>query len=176
MSEPSTEQQPGANGARPAEYVAKDSAYLSSSVGSEMIRTDAGDVTAESVTMDRSGAEQITADRVRLDRSGAKSITTKSAHLERSGVLNLTADHVVLQGSSATNVSANEARIVKSTIAILRSGSTTVEGRLRTFILIGPAGEHVVPVFDGPSAMRFAATLGVVLLLGGRLLRWLGGR
>lgn len=175
MSEINTGRQPAANGVHPPEVVDKDSAYRATSEGTELLRTDAGDFTAQSVSMDRSGAEQITAERVHMDRSGAKTLTAKSAQLDRSGVVSLTADHVVLQGSSATRISAKEARIVKSNVGILRAETTKVDGNLRTLVHIGPACDNVKPVFDGAGAVRFGATFAAVLLIGGRLLRRLAG-
>lgn len=164
------------NGAHPPTVVDKDAAYRATSEGTELIRTDAGDVSAGTVTMDRSGAEHVTAERVRLERSGAKAIQAKSAQLERSGTLNLSAEHVVLHGSSAANVSAKDVRIVKSNVGILRADSAAVEGRLRALVHVGPACDNAKPVFDGPGALRFGAALGVVLLIGGRLLRAITGR
>jgi hypothetical protein len=121
--------------------------------------------------MDRSGAEQITADRVSLEQSGAKTIEAKSAQLERSGVLNLSSEHAVLHDSSAISVSAREARIVKSKILFFRSDTTQVEGELKPLIHIGQACDNVKPVFDGQGAIRFGTALGLVLLIGGRILR-----
>jgi len=89
----------------------------------------------------------------------------------------LQSDHVVLQGSSATIVNAKEARIVKSKILFFRSDSTTIEGKVTTLIHVGQACENIKPVLDGQGALRFGAGLGIVLLIGGRLLRMLtGGR
>lgn len=176
MSETSTDRQPGSNGTHPPTVVEKAAAYRTTGEAAELLRTDAGDLSAQSVSMDRSGAEQITAERVRMDRSGAKSLTAKSAQLDRSGVLNLSADHVVLQGSSATRISANEMRIVKSNVGILRSSATTVEGTVRALVYAGPADDRVKPVFDAAGAARFGAALAAVLLIGGRLLRRIAGR
>lgn len=176
MSDATTSQQPATNGTHPPTVVDKDAAYRATSEGTELIRTDAGDITAGAVAMDRSGAEQITAERVRLERSGAKAIDAKSVQMDRSGVLLLNAEHVVLQGSSATNVTAKDARIVKSTVGILRAESATIEGRLRALVHIGPACDNATPVFDGVGALRFGAAAGAVLLIGGRLLRRIAGR
>lgn len=164
------------NGAHPPRTVDKATAYRATHEGAELLRADAGDVTATSVTMDRSGAEEITADRVTMDRSGAKSIQTKSAQLDRSGVLTLQSDHVVLHKSSATVVTAQEARVVKSNIVLFNSKQTTVEGTLTSLIHVGNACDNVKPVFDATGAARFGAAFAATLLIGGRLLRLLFGR
>jgi hypothetical protein len=164
------------NGSEPPIAVAKDSAYRSASEAAELIRSDAGDITATTVTLERSGAEQITADRVSLDRSGARSITTKSAQLDRSGVKSLHADNTVLQRSSAGTIQTKEARVVKSRVLILNSDKTTVEGALKTLIHIGPACDNVKPVFSGGDAVRFGAAFAAALLIGGRFMRRVFGR
>jgi hypothetical protein len=175
MSDTKSDQQPVANGTSPPVMVAKDTAYRTQTEAPELIRSDAGDITATTVSMDRSGAEQITADRVTLQQSGAKSIQTKSAQLERSGVLSLASDHTVLHNSSAIAVKANEARIVKGRILFFRSDTTQVEGELKSLIHIGQACDGVKPMFDGQSALRFGAALGFVLLVFGRLMRKVAG-
>jgi hypothetical protein len=171
MTETKEGRQPNENGAHPPQTVAKDAAYRATQEAAELLRSDAGDVTATTVSMDRSGAEQISAERVTMNRSGAKSIETKSAQLERSGVLNLTSENVVLHNSSATSISTKEARVVKSNIAIFRSERTTVEGELRSLLHIGHACDNVKPVFDAQGAARFGAAFAAVLLIGGRVLR-----
>jgi hypothetical protein len=177
MSETQATHEPGTNGAHPPQAVAKETAYRAPHEASELLRSDAGDVNATTVTMDRSGAEQITSERVSLERSGAKSITTKSAQLERSGVLNLTSDNTVLHNSTATVVTTREARIVKSNILFFRADNAKVEGELKTLVHVGQACDNVKPVFDTQGALRFGAALGAMLLLGGRLLRLItGGR
>lgn len=174
MTDTEQQRQPGANGAHPPQTVAKDSAYRAAHEAAELLRSDAGDITATTVTLDRSGAEQITAERVTLNRSGAKTIEAKSVQLERSGVLNLTTDSVVLHNSSATAVTTKDARVVKSNIAIFRSERTTVEGELRSLVHIGHACDNVKPVFDAQGAARFGAAFALTLLIGRRILRFLG--
>ncbi len=176
MSEITAEEhKPRSNGSEPPIVVSKETAYNSPSEAIELIRSDAGDVTATTVTMEQSGAEQITADRVTMDHSGAKSIVTKSAQLDRSGALSLQSDHTVLQKSSAMAIVAKEARIVRSKVLFFRSDNTTVEGELKTLVHVGNACDNVKPVFSGADAARFGAALGLVLLIGGRLLRRLTG-
>jgi hypothetical protein len=175
MSDTQTSNEPSANGHTPPTVVTKATAYNSASEASEMIRTDAGDVTATTVTMDRSGAEQITADRVQMDRSGAKAIDAKSVQMDRSGALSLKSDHTVLHDSAAVWASASEARITKSKVVLLVSAKSMIEGELRPLIHIGKGGENVKPVIDGGSALKLGAALGAVLLLGGRVLRMLAG-
>jgi len=176
MSETQATQEPSTNGTQPPTVVAKETAYKSAGEASELIRTDAGDITATNVTLDRSGAEHITADRVQLDRSGARWIDAKSVQMDRSGVLSVKSDHTVLHDSAAVTVSATEARIVKSKIALFISAKSTVEGDLKPLIYIGKGGEMVKPVFDGKSAALLGTVIGVILLLGGRIGRFFSGR
>lgn len=176
MSETKTTQDQSETGTRPPEVVAKDTAYRSQSEAPELLRSDAGDITATSVSMDRSGAEQITADRVSLQQSGAKSIQTKSAQLDRSGVLRLSSDNTVLHDSSAISVKTREARVIKGRILVFSSETTRVEGELKPLIHIGQACEGVKPVLDGQGALKLGAALGFVLLVFGRLLRQVTGR
>jgi hypothetical protein len=176
MSETTTEEQnPSTNGSEPPTVVAKEPAYRSATEATELIRSDAGDITATTVTMEQSGAEQITADRVTMDRSGAKSLNAKSAQLDRSGALSLKSDHVVLQRSSAIAVMAKEARVVRSKIFLFRSNTTTVEGELRAVVHIGSACDNVKPLLSGMDAARFGVAFGATVLIGGRLIRRLAG-
>ena len=92
MSQPMTA---NGNGAHDAEneqdptptFVGKEAANHTPEEAAELLRSDAGDITATTVTMDRSGAETIIADRVTMDRSGARKLDAKSAHLENSGAV-----------------------------------------------------------------------------------------
>lgn len=177
MTDPTTNAaSPSANGAHPPTIVDKSNAYRATGEAVELLRSDAGDVSATTVTMDRSGAEHITAERVTLNRAGAKSIEAKSAQLDRSGVLNLKSDHTVLQASSAIAINTRESRLVKSKILFYRSDSTVVEGELKTLVHVGEACGDVKPMLDGAGALKFGAAFAAVLLIGGRLLRRLAGR
>jgi hypothetical protein len=175
MSETEAINEPSTNENQPPTVVAKETAYKSAGEASELIRSDAGDITATTVTLDRSGAEQITADRVQLERSGAKSMNAKSVQMDRSGVLSLKSDHTVLHDSAAVTVSASEARIVKSKILMFLSAKTTVEGELKPLIYIGKGGDNVKPVIDGKSAGLLGAAFGLIILFGGRLARLISG-
>ena len=159
-----------------ATKVDKGSAYRSPIETAELLRADAGTVDATSVTMERSGAESITAERVTMNQSGARTLNARSAQLDNSGAASLHAESVVLHGSSALRVAATQARIVKSRILVLRSEQTTVEGELKPFILIGPACDHVRPVFDGAGALRAGAGFAAVLVVATKVLGRLGRR
>jgi predicted deacylase len=165
----------GANGTLPPQFVAKETAYKSASEASELVRVDAGDVTATTVSMDRSGAERITADRVTMERSGARTMDAKSVQMDRSGVLALQSDHTVLHDSAAVALSATEARVVKSKVVFFRAEKATVEGSLRPLIHIGRADGDVRPLLDSRGALRFGAAFGLALVIGGRIVRLLFG-
>lgn len=165
----------GGNGVRPPEFVAKSTAYKSAAEATELVRADAGDVTATTVSMDRSGAEQITADRVTMDRSGARTMDAKSVQMDRSGVLALQSEHTVLHDSAAVALSATEARVVKSKVLFFRAETATVEGTLRPLIHIGQAEGDAKPLLDGQGALRFGAAFGLALIIGGRIVRLLLG-
>ncbi|HEY8448477.1 MAG TPA: hypothetical protein VIL01_15355 [Thermomicrobiales bacterium] len=149
----------------------KDCAYRSSEEAVELLRADAGDVQATTVTLERSGAERIEAERLTMDRSGAREIAAKSAQLDRSGVMVLKSDRAVLHGTSAVAVGAQEARIVRSMAGVVVSGNTTVEGELRTLVHVGPTEGNVRTLIDPVGAAGFGAAFGLAVVMGGRLLR-----
>jgi hypothetical protein len=163
--------EPSANGVEPPTVVAKDTAYKAAAEATELIRVDAGDVSATTVTMDRAGAEQITAERVSMSQSGARKMETKSAQLEQSGVLALRSDNVVLHESAAIAVATKQARVVKSRVAFLKADSVEGEGTLRPLLYIGGSGAVVKPALDVRGAIGLGAALGLVLLLGRLLTR-----
>lgn len=141
----------------------------------EILETEADNVTGEHIVMDQAGAETITADRVTMTRSGAREIEAKSAQLDQSGVLELEADNAVLLNSTAAVVVAAKARIVGGKVGVLVSPSTTVEGSMRTLIHVGEATGDVKAAFDAKGAMAFGAGCALALLvvrgLLGRLFR-----
>lgn len=159
-----------------APIVGKSCAYRSPEEAVELLRADAGDIQATTVTLDRSGAEKIEAERVTLDRSGARDIQARSAQLDRSGVALLKSERTVLQQSSAVAVMTSEARLVRTKAVAVVSGNTAVEGNLRTLVHVGPvSGGTVRTLVDPAGAIGFGAALGLVLLLFGRLFRRLAG-
>src|SRR5262249_17501511 len=93
------------------EFVAKSDTTKSPIEANELLRADAGDVRATTVSMDRSGAESVTAERVTMERSGAKTLEARSAQLVNSGVAILKSEQAVLQGGSAVLGSAPQARL-----------------------------------------------------------------
>jgi hypothetical protein len=181
MSQPTTTA--SGNGAHDAEpeqdptpaFVDKTTAQHAPQEAAELLRSDAGDLNAQTVTMDRSGAEAITADRVSMDRSGARKLDAKSAHLENSGAVFMDAENVVLYGGAAVFVKTNDAKIVRGSIVALRAaGNTAIEGDVKTVVYAGPADEKIKPVFTVRSAAAFGAGFAAVLLVLGRVLRRLG--
>ena len=159
----------------PTEFVAKSNTTKSAAEANELLRADAGDINATTVSMDRSGAESITAERVTMDHSGAKSLEAKSAQLTNSGAAFLKAERAVIQNGSAFVVSANEARLVKSSAVALFAGNVTAEGDLKTLLHVGPSEGCVKPVFDGKGAIGLGAAFGLVVLVLGRLIRRMTG-
>lgn len=158
-----------------APIIAKADTTRSPHLASELLRADAGDVSATTVTMDRSGAEHIEAQRVIMDRSGAQRLEARSAQLDRSGVVLLRSDRAVLHKGSVMVVTASEARLVKSRALAVVSGKTVVEGRVNTLVHVGPAEGDVRPVFDTVGALSFGAALGFTALFIGRLVRRFSG-
>lgn len=159
------------------EAVDKSSAYHAPVAAPELLRSDAGDVKAGNVTMDRSGADTITADRISMDRSGARKLEAKSAHLENSGAVLLSAENAVFYGGAAIAVKTNQAKIVHSNFVALKAAEqTTIEGEVNALLYAGPADEKIKPVFNRASGAAFGAGFAVTLLVLGRLLRRLVGR
>ena len=138
---------------------------------SELLRSDAGDIEATTITMDRSGAEQVTAERVVMTKSGARTVEARSAQLDDSGAMTIQAEQVVLQSSSAMAVIAEEARIVNSKVGLVSAGTATFEPGARVFLFAGTTESEVRPVMDVAAATAFGAGLGFVLLIIGRLVR-----
>jgi hypothetical protein len=170
----------GGNGAHDAEtdpdptpvFVDKTTAQHAPQEAAELLRSDAGDLTAQTVTMDRSGAEAITADRVSMDRSGARKLDAKSAHLENSGAVFMDAENAVFYGGAAVFVKTNDAKIVRSSFVALKvAGETTIEGEVKAVIYAGPADEKIKPLFTIQGAAAFGAGFAAALLLFGRMLR-----
>ena len=159
----------------PSEFVAKSDTTKSAAEASELLRADAGDVNATTVSMDRSGAESITAERVTMDHSGAKSLDARSAQLTNSGVVFLKSERAVIQNGSAVIVSAGEARFVKSSALAVFAGNVSAEGDLKTLLHVGPSEGCVRPVLDGKGAVGLGAAFGLVVLVLGRLIRRLDG-
>lgn len=155
----------------PATYVGKSSTTKHATTASELLRADAGDVQATSVSFDRSGAEQVTADRVSMERSGAKSLQAKSAQLTESGVVTLSSDQAVLQGSSAVVITANKVRMVKSKAVVLIAGDISAEGDVRSVVHIGPVAGNARTLLDPVGAVIAGAVFGAVTILGNRLMK-----
>ena len=82
-------------------------------LATEILRAEAGDVNATTVTMDRAGAEQVTAERVVMTNSGARTVEARSAQVDRSGILAVRSDKAVFSNSTAIAIATDEARIVR---------------------------------------------------------------
>jgi hypothetical protein len=140
-------------------------------VATEILRAEAGDVAATTVSMDRAGAEQVTAERVVMTNSGARTVEARSAQVDRSGILAVRSDKAVFSNSTAIAVATEEARIVRSRVMMLKADRATIEAGTRVAIYAGPAGENMRPLADARGAAAFGAGLGAVLLVLGPLLR-----
>ena len=157
--------------------VDKTNTYHTPEEAAELLRSDAGDVSATSVSMDRSGAESVTADRVSMDHSGARKLEAKSAHFENSGAVFMTAEKAVFHGGAAVFVKTNDARIVNSHVIALKAAkTTTIEGNVNAVLYAGPADAKIKPLFTTASAAAFGAGLAATVLVLGRILRSLAHR
>jgi hypothetical protein len=140
-------------------------------VATEILRAEAGDVQATTVTMDRADAEQVTADRVVMTNSGARTVEARSAQVDRSGILAVRSDKAVFSNSTAIAIATKEARIVRSRVFALKADRATIEPGVKVAIYAGPADENMRPLTDIRGAAAFGAGLGAVLLMLGSLLR-----
>ena len=140
-------------------------------IATEILRAEAGDVHATTVTMDRAGAEQVTAERIVMTNSGARSVEARSAQVDRSGILAVRSEKAVFSNSTAIAIATEEARIVRSRVVMLKADRATIEAGTRVAIYAGPADEKLRPLTDVRGAAAFGAGLGAVLLLLGPLLR-----
>jgi len=137
----------------------------------ELLRAEAGDVRAQTVSMERAGAEHVTADRVVMTNSGARTIDAKSAQIDRSGILAVQSDRAVLYNSTAVAVAAEEVRLVRGMVLAIKANHVTLEGEPKVAIYAGPASASVKPLVDAGGALAFGAALGATLALIGALLR-----
>ena len=134
----------------------------------ELLRGNAGDIQATTVSMERSGAERITAERAVMDRSGARTLDARSAQLDRSGVVTLKSERAVIQDGSAMVVTAGEVRLVKSKVAVA-AGPLTADGETRILFHVGPVTGGARPLVDASSVAGWvAAAVAAVLLLANR--------
>jgi hypothetical protein len=140
-------------------------------IATEILRAEAGDVHATTVTMDRAGAEQVTAERIVMTNSGARSVEARSAQVDRSGILAVRSEKAVFSNSTAIAIATEEARIVRSRVVMLKADRATIEAGTRVAIYAGPADEKMRPLADVRGAAAFGAGLGAVVLLLGPLLR-----
>ncbi len=144
----------------------------------EVLRADAGDVEATTVSMERSGADKVTGQRVIMNRSGARTVDARSTQLDRSGVVTLKSEHAVLHGGSAVTVVTKEARVVKSKVLLLVGNRAELDAGSRVLIHVGSGtrdGEAARPTLDTMGAAGFGAGFGLVLILLGALLRRVQG-
>ena len=140
-------------------------------IATEILRAEAGDVHATTVTMERAGAERVTAERIVMTNSGARSVEARSAQVDRSGILAVRSDKAVFSNSTVIAIAAEEARIVRSRVLMLKADRATIEAGAKVAIYAGPAGENMRPLADVRGAAAFGVGLGAVLLLLGPFLR-----
>jgi hypothetical protein len=137
----------------------------------ELLRTDAGDVQAGTVLMERAGAEQVTGERVVMTNSGARTVEARSAQVDHSGILIVNGDKAVFSNSTVVAAMTGEARIVRSLVLLLKADRAEFEGEARIAVYAGPADASVRPLVDARGAAAFGAGLGIVLALCGAIAR-----
>jgi hypothetical protein len=140
-------------------------------VATEILRAEAGNVDATTVSMDRAGAEQVTAERVVMTNSGARTVEARSAQVDRSGILAVRSGKAVFSNSTAIAIATEEARIVRSRVFALKTDRATIESGVKIAIYAGPPDDNVRPLADLRGAAAFGAGFGAVLLLLASLLR-----
>lgn len=140
-------------------------------VATELLRGEAGDVEAQTVTMERSGAERVSAERVIMNNSGARSLEAKSAQVDRSGILLARSGKAVFANSSLIAAAVDEARIVRGRVFALKATNVTLEGDVKIGIYAGPSGEGVKPLLDLQGALAVGAGIGAALVVVGAALR-----
>ncbi|MFN8591544.1 MAG: hypothetical protein U0031_08805 [Thermomicrobiales bacterium] len=141
----------------------------------ELLRAEAGDVSANEIAMERSGAEHVSAERVIMTNSGARTVDARSAQIDRSGILGVRSEKAVLYNSTAVGVMSEDTRIVRGHVFALKTNEATIEGDARIAIYAGPPGA-CTPLVDTRSAAVFGAALGVMLVTLGAILRRLARR
>jgi hypothetical protein len=137
----------------------------------ELLQSDARNVQAQNVTMERAGAEQITTERLVMTSSGARTLEAKSAQIDRSGILAAKGEKAVFHDSTIVAVNVDEARVVRGNVLLMRAEAVQVEGDARIGVLAGPACEAVRPLVSVQGAAAFGALFGLVIWLFGALAR-----
>jgi hypothetical protein len=137
----------------------------------ELLRAEAGDVRAESVSMERAGAERVTAERVVMTNSGARTVETRSAQVDRSGILTVKSEKAVFSNSSIVAAKAEQVRIGRSAVFALKADNATIEGDTRVAVYAGPANASIRPVVDIGGAAAFGAACGATFVILGAILR-----
>ena len=167
----SSGQLPAADGSVASEVIVPIGPENHPEVATELLRAEAGDVRAQTVTMERAGAELVSADRVVMSNSGARTIDAKSAQVDRSGVLAVRSDKAVFYNSTAVAVAAEDVRLVRGMVLALKADQVTLEGEPKVAIYAGPASAGVRPLVDAGGALAFGAALGAMLAVVGAILR-----
>jgi hypothetical protein len=153
------------------------------SEANELLRRDAGDVTAGIVSMERSGAERVEGERVTMTSSGARTLSARTLQMENSGAVSASAERLVMQSSSALVASAEQIRLARSkafmanaatmtaeqdvSVGWLNVGEVKASGDIRaTFMMAGNvSAEGDVDIrFDAASAFALGAGFAAVLL------------
>jgi hypothetical protein len=153
------------NGAEASDVVVDVGPEHRPTLAKELLRAEAGDIHAVSVSMERAGAEHVTAERVVMTNSGARTIEARSAQVDRSGILAVQSERSVFSTSTIVAVSAQEARIVRSPVLLLKAGNATMEGDSKVGIYAGPLSETIRPLVDARGAAAFGAGVGAALVL-----------
>lgn len=142
----------------------------------ELLHGDAGDVTAETITLEQSTAGAVTGEQVTVSQSAVKRIDAGSAQLSQSAAFILKSADTALSESAAGIITGGQTTVVNSTVGIAQGPLTVANGNARIFVQIGGGEASVKPMLDGQGALRLGAGLGLSLVVFSRLLRRLMGR
>jgi hypothetical protein len=165
-----------ARGVSAAEILTHVGPSSTPTIATELLLGEAGNVDAQTVTMERSGAERVSAERVIMTNSGAQSVEAKSAQVDRSGILLARSDKAVFANSSLIAAAVDEARIVRGRVFALKATNLTLEGDAKIGIYAGPASEGVKPLLDVQGALAVGAGIGAALVVLGAVARRLARR
>lgn len=153
----------------------KQAATREEAPATEAVGANLGDVSAETVMLNRSNSKTVTGERVVMDRSAARSIDAKSAQLDRSATVALGADNAVLLRSAAVQIVTDEARLNRSRAVFVSAERAEFE-HSQVLLFAGSAEGDVRPMFTPQTAAIAGAAAGLALLLIGGLLRAMFGR
>lgn len=142
----------------------------------ELLHADAGDVSADRVSVEQSTAGTITADSVTIEQSAVKSIKAGEIRMDQAAAALITSDDMAMHESAAAGVRARRIDLYGSTVGVVSGPVTVAEGASsRIFIQIGGGENRPQPILNGESALRLGAGLGLSLVVFSRFLRRLLG-